>query len=76
MNLSKCLFFICTGLESRVTLQKTHTSVFASLRDITVYDPTAGALYPKVFSQLQDMKSNFNESLSNGHVPHSKQEPI
>ena len=36
------------GLESKVTLQKTQTAVFASLKNITVFNPAVDALYPEV----------------------------
>ena len=35
-------------MESKVTLQKTQTAVFASLKDITVFNPAVDAIHPKV----------------------------
>ena len=39
---------ICSGVQATVTVQKSKTSVDASLKDISVFDPTPGAIYPKV----------------------------
>ena len=36
------------GLDATVGLTKSKTSVQASLKDIGIFDPTPGALYPKV----------------------------
>ena len=42
-------FSVAVGLEAVVDMQKSKIAVSTCLRDITVYDPTPGALYPKVW---------------------------
>ncbi|GFY45163.1 vacuolar protein sorting-associated protein 13 [Trichonephila inaurata madagascariensis] len=38
------------GMNTSVTMQKSKTSVFASLKDVIVSDPSEGALYPQIIT--------------------------
>ncbi|CAH1789713.1 unnamed protein product [Owenia fusiformis] len=51
-----------SGLEAGVTIDKKKTDVSAILRDITVFDPTPQAVYPKILSI--DGSEVFNLSLT------------
>ncbi|XP_022087078.1 vacuolar protein sorting-associated protein 13A-like [Acanthaster planci] len=54
------------GLEAGVLLQKHVTTVTASLHDITVTDPTPGALHPKIVSIVDDEVFKVKAELFNG----------
>ncbi|XP_038046817.1 vacuolar protein sorting-associated protein 13C-like isoform X3 [Patiria miniata] len=54
------------GLEAGVLLQKHLTTVTASLHDITVTDPTPGALHPKIVSIVDDEVFKVKAELFNG----------
>ncbi|XP_071787909.1 intermembrane lipid transfer protein VPS13A-like isoform X9 [Asterias amurensis] len=54
------------GLKAGVLLQKHVTTVTALLQDITVTDPTPGALYPKIVSFVDDEVFKVKAELFNG----------